>query len=87
MCVQTDPQIHDLERKAPACQGNGSTGTLDRTKGDKSTGEERRTQGLKEEKRRRNLSAPRKVTYREGLSCHRLRQGQSLQLCRVQAQP
>lgn len=53
-----------------------------------STGQEENIEGpLKEKQGKRLVSEQRKVADKEGLSCHRLRPGQSLQLCQLRAQP
>lgn len=84
LCVQTDMCI--LERKAPACQDDGSRMRWIKLKLVEVQGEKR----IFKEKKKRTLSEWREegdVTYREGLGRHWLRQGRSFQLSQRRAHP
>lgn len=86
--VRRVTSTHILERKAPACQDDGSKDEVDKTK-DYTRKHRVIREYLRAFKRkiREEACEQRKVADKEGLSCHRLKPGQSLQLCQLLAQP
>lgn len=78
---------HILERKAPACQDDGSKDEVDKTKDYTRKHSVREYLRAFKRKIREEACEQRKVADKKGLSCHRLKPGQSLQLCQLLAQP